>query len=107
MEVSKSFGTHITENHKDNLSALFFGLALGQMGHKRRYLAKNASFGPNSAFFFGQKSIFWGDEEKLLVSSYQGANDTPFPVRLKLAEKSSCLFLLNFTSGTVKRGHYE
>ena len=32
MGVSKSFGTNITENHLDNLSALFFGQALDQMG---------------------------------------------------------------------------
>ena len=31
MGVSKSFGTNITENHQDNLSALFFGQALDQM----------------------------------------------------------------------------
>merc|ERR1711952_184166 len=31
MGVSKSFGTNITENHLDNLSAMFFGQALDQM----------------------------------------------------------------------------
>ena len=41
--VSKSFGTNITENHLDNLSALFFGQALDKMGQKCRYLAQNAS----------------------------------------------------------------
>ena len=46
MGVSKSFGTNLTENHLDNLSALFFGQALDQMGQKCRYLAQNASFGP-------------------------------------------------------------
>ena len=56
MGVSKSFGTNITENHLDNLSALFFGQALDQMGQKCRYLAQNASFGPNLAIL-GQKSI--------------------------------------------------
>ena len=45
MGVSKSFGTNITENHQDNLSALFFGQALDQMGQKCRYLAKNARLG--------------------------------------------------------------
>ena len=43
MGVSKSFGTNITENHFGNLSALFFGQALDQMGQKCRYLAQNAS----------------------------------------------------------------
>ena len=38
MGVSKSFGTNITENHLDNLSALFFGQALDQIGQKCRYL---------------------------------------------------------------------
>ena len=51
MGVSKSFGTKITENHQDNLSALFFGQALDPMGQKCRYLAKNTSFGPNLAVF--------------------------------------------------------
>ena len=62
MGVSKSFGTNITENHQDNLSALFFGQALDQMGQKCRYLAKNASFGPNLAVF-GPKVQFFGGRE--------------------------------------------
>ena len=62
MGVSKSFGTNITENHLDNLSALFFGQALDQMGQKCRYLAKNASFGPNLAVF-GPKIQFLGGRE--------------------------------------------
>ena len=45
MGVSKSFGTNITENHFGNLSALFFGQALDQMGQKCRYLAQNAQAG--------------------------------------------------------------
>ena len=32
MGVSKSFGNNITENHLDNLSALFVGQALDQRG---------------------------------------------------------------------------
>ena len=43
--VSKRFSTNITENHLDNLSALFFGQALDQICQKCRYLAQNASFG--------------------------------------------------------------
>ena len=46
--VSKSFGTNITENHLDNLSALFFGQALDKMCKKWQYLAQN-----------DQKCIFW------------------------------------------------
>ena len=62
MGVSKSFGTNITENHFGNLSALFFGQALDQMGQKCRYLAQNASFGPNFAVFW-QKIQFFGRME--------------------------------------------
>ena len=62
MGVSKSFGTNITENHLDNLSALFFGQALDQMGQKCRYLAQNASFWPNLAVF-GPKIQFFGGRE--------------------------------------------
>ena len=51
MGLSKSFGTNITENHLENLSALFFGQALDHMGQKCRYLANNASFGPKIQFF--------------------------------------------------------
>ena len=62
MGVNKSFGTNITENHQDNLSALFFGQALDQMGPKCRYLAQNASFGPDLAVF-GPKIQFFGGRE--------------------------------------------
>ena len=51
MGVRKSFGTNITENHLDNLSALFFGQSLDQMGQKCRYLAKYVSFWPNLTVF--------------------------------------------------------
>ena len=62
MGVSKSFGTNITENHLGNLSSLFFGQALDQMGQKCQYLAQNASFGPNLAVF-GPKIQFFGGRE--------------------------------------------
>ena len=55
------------ENHLDNLSALFFGLALDQMGQKCRYLAKNASFGPNLAVF-GPKIHFFDGPDGYQVS---------------------------------------
>ena len=67
MGVSKSFGTNITENHFGNLSALFFGHALDQMGQKCRYLAKNTSFRPNLAVF-GPKIHFWGEWSKTFGS---------------------------------------
>ena len=60
MGVSKSFGNNITENHLDNLSALFFGQALDQMGQKCQYLAQNASFGPKLAVFGPQIQFFGG-----------------------------------------------
>ena len=62
-------------------------------------MGKNADIWPKMPdldqiwLFFGQKSIFWGDGVKLLVSSYQGTNEAPFPcwkhwpVRLKLAAR--------------------
>ena len=67
--VSKSFGTHITENHLDNLFELFL---------VRQWLrwAKNADIWPKMSVlgqiwpFFGQKFIFWGDGVKLLVLLY-------------------------------------
>ena len=59
---SESFSTNITENHLNNLSALFFGQALDEMGQKCRSLAKNASFGPNLAIF-GPKIQFFGGRE--------------------------------------------
>ena len=71
MGVSKSFGTNITENHFGNLSALFFGQELDQMGQKCRYLAKNFSFGPNLAVF----------EPKILVSKSFGTQITEEPPR--------------------------
>ena len=77
MGVSKSFGTNITENHQNNLSAIFMGQALDQMGQKCRYLAQNASFGPNLAVF-GPQIQFLGEGVKLLVPSYRESNETPF-----------------------------
>ena len=68
MGVSKSFGTNITENHLDNLSALFFGQTLDQMGQKSRYLAENASFGPNLAVF-GPKIQFLRGGSKSYIRS--------------------------------------
>ena len=62
MGLSKSFGTNITEKYLGNLSALFFGHALDQMGPKCRYLAENASFWPNLAVF-GPKFQFFGGRE--------------------------------------------
>merc|ERR1711872_1205071 len=70
MGLSKSFGTNITENHFGNLSALFFGHALDQVGQKCRYLAQNASFGPQIQFL--------GQGVKILVPSYRDSNETPF-----------------------------
>ena len=78
MGVNKSFGTNIAENHLDNLSALFFGQALDRMGQKCRYLAENASFGPNLAVLGAKNPFFWGEGVKLLVPSYWESNETHF-----------------------------
>ena len=93
MGVSKSFGTNTPENHLDNLFALFFGQALDQMGQKCRYLAQNASFGPNFAVFGPEIQFFWAQGVKILVPSYQDSNETPFScskhrsLRLQLAAR--------------------
>ena len=69
MGESKTFGTNIKENHPDNLSALFFGRALDQMGQKCQFWAK---FG----HFWAQNPIFWGRGVKILVPSYRDSNET-------------------------------
>ena len=59
MGVSKSFGTNITENQLGNLSALFFGQALDEMGKKCQYLAQKCPKMHNLDQilpFLGQKS---------------------------------------------------
>ena len=71
MGVSKSFGTNITENHFGNLSALFFGQALDQMGQKCRYLAQNASLGQIWPFL-GPKSNFLGAGSKTFGTLISG-----------------------------------
>ena len=59
MGVSKSFGTHITENQLGNLFPLFFDRALDQMGHKCRYLSVFGQIGR-----FWVKILFSGGKEK-------------------------------------------
>ena len=73
MGVSKSFGTNITENHLDNLSALFFGPALDQMSQNANILPKMPVFGQIWPFL-GQKSNFLGAGSKnfgTLISGFQ------------------------------------
>ena len=73
MGVSKSFVTNITENHLGNLSPMFFGQALDQMGQKCRYLAQNASLRPNLAVF-GPQINFLGAGSKnfgTVISGFQ------------------------------------
>merc|ERR1712203_1063825 len=60
MGVSKSFGTNITENHKDNLFALFFGQALDQMGQKMPIFGTKCQFWAKFGRFWAQNPIFWG-----------------------------------------------
>ena len=55
-----SQASNITEKkHLGNLSILFFGRALDQMGQKRQYLAKNVSFGPKWAVFGPKMLTAW------------------------------------------------
>ena len=73
MGLSKSFGTNITENHLDNLSALFFGQAFDQMGQIWPFL--------------GQKSNFVGAGSKnfgTLISGFQW--DTFFVLKALIGE---------------------
>ena len=73
MGVSKSFGNHIMEKPPGQLLRIVFGLAWEQIGQKCRYLAPNASFGPNLAVF-GQTSNFFGGRNKTfgtLISAVQ------------------------------------
>ena len=63
MGVSKSFGTHIMGNHLNNLSALFFGQALDQMGQNANIWPKKPVLGKTWPFL-GQKSNFLGAGSK-------------------------------------------
>ena len=65
IRVSKSFGTNITENHLDNLSALFFGQALDQMVQKMPVLGQIWPF-------LGLKSNFLGAGSKNLGTLISG-----------------------------------
>ena len=74
MGVSKSFGTNITENHLDNLSALFFwsvirsnGAKMPIFGPKCQFLAKFGRFWAKNPIFWGAGSKFFGN----LVSGFQ------------------------------------
>merc|ERR1711928_250967 len=63
MEVSKSFGTNITENHFGNLSALFFWSGIRSNGPKMPIFGPKCQFGPNLAVL-GPKSNFLGSGSK-------------------------------------------
>ena len=74
MGVSKSFGTNITENHFGNLSALFFGQALDQVGQKMPIFGPKCQFWAKFGRFWAQKSNFLGAGSKnfgTLISGFQ------------------------------------
>ena len=78
---------NITENHLDNLSALFFGQALDQMGQKCRYLAKNASFGRNCSLQNNTREYFLRTAlaknlERTNKASWQRTNPMQFLLRM-------------------------
>ena len=80
--LSESFGTNITENQLGNLSALFFGQALNQMGQKCPYLAENASW-----LFLGQKSNFLGAGSKTFGTLISGVQwDSFFVLKTLIGE---------------------
>ena len=99
MGVSKSFGTNITENHQDNLSALFFGQALDQMRQNADIWHKMPILGQIWPFL-GPKSNFLGAGSKILVPSYRDSNETPFlcwkhwSARLQLAARGENVLFL-------------
>ena len=73
INISLSYGTHITEKHLRTLFALFFGRALDKMcknGNIWHKMTKNGDFGPNLAVFWPKSLIFMG------VSKSFGTNIT-------------------------------
>ena len=60
--VRKSFCTNITENHQDNLSALFFGQAFDQMGQNAHIWPKMPVLGQNWLFFWPKIQFVGGRE---------------------------------------------
>merc|ERR1711978_368965 len=73
MGVRKRFGTNITENHLDNLSALFFDQFLDQMGQNADIWPKMPVLGQILPFL-GPKSNFLGARSKnfgTLISRFQ------------------------------------
>ena len=91
MGVSKSFGTNITGNHIHNLSALFFGQALDQMGQKCQYLAQN-----------DQKCIFWTKFARFVaknLDSYGGKQKFWYPHKGK-STSAFCLHCISVRHGT-------
>ena len=77
MEVSQSFGNNITENHLDNLSALFLVSHLIKWGKNDDIWPKMPVLGQIWPFL-GPKSNFWGQGVKILVPSYRDSNETSF-----------------------------
>ena len=77
MGESKIFGTHTTKKTPRHIVCIFL------VGHWITW-AKNADIWPKMSVldqiwpFLGQKSIIWGEGIKILVSFYQGTNETPF-----------------------------
>ena len=71
---SKSFGTHVTENHLGTFFALFLSRAWNKMGQKCQYLAKNdqkcifwtksGSFWAKNPNFYGRRQKFWYQHNK-------------------------------------------
>ena len=70
MLVSERFGTNITENHLDNLSALFFGQAFRSNGPKMPIFGPKCQFWAKFGRFWAQNPIFLGQGVKILVPSY-------------------------------------
>ena len=92
MGLSKTFGTNIAEKPLSQLVQIVFWSGIGSNRPKMPIFGQKCQFWTKFGRFWA-KTIFWANGVKLLVSSYQGTNETPFlcwkhwPVRLKLAAR--------------------
>ena len=77
-EVSKSFGTHITEKLPGQIVRIVFWSGMGANGQKMPIFGQKCQFWAKFGCFLAKNPIFWGEGVKLLVPSYQETNETPF-----------------------------
>ena len=78
MGVSKSFGTNITKEPPRQLIGIVFWSGNRSNGPKMPIFGRKCLFWAKFGRFGAKNPIFWGEEVKLLVPSYQETNETPF-----------------------------